>query len=205
MPKKKTTAKDFSVELEEWFHRNQSKTVGDLLNFFEEKSFAILFLLFMFIPALPIPTGGITTFVLVPAVLIASLQMVFGRRALWMPKKINEIKINSSFLKSAIPFMIHRIRWLEKFSRPRVTYLFDNALFRIVIGLIVFILTLAVQIAPPFSALDTLPSMGVVLIALGVILGDIVFFFGGIVVGIAGLGALVAAASAITLFFQKIF
>lgn len=201
--KAKQSKQDFSYELENWYNHNKSKTVGDLLDFFEERSFAVLFLLFMFIPSLPIPTGGITTFVLIPGTIISSLQMVFGRRALWLPKKINAIPLNSSFLRKAIPFMMRRIRWLEKFSRPRLSYLFDKAFFRTFIGATVLGLAIAVQIAPPFSGLDTLPSMGIVLIALSIILGDISFYIIGVIVGITGVGLIVTLASAIILFFQR--
>lgn len=195
---------DFSIEFENWYKKNQTKTVGDLLNFFEERSFAVLFLIFMFIPSLPIPTGGITTFVLIPGTIIGSLQMIFGRRALWLPHKIKKIPLKSSFLKKAIPFMMRRIRWLEKFSRPRFSYLFDTIIFRTIIGITVLALAIAVQIAPPFSFLDTLPSLGIVLIALSVILGDIAFYFIGVLVGVLGVGLIVTLASAIVLFFQSL-
>lgn len=203
--KAKQVTQDFSVELEHWYIHNKTKTVGDLLNFFEERSFAVLFLIFMFIPSLPIPTGGVTTLILIPGTIIASLQMIFGRRALWLPKKIKQIKLNSSFLKKAIPFMMRRIRWLEKFSRPRFASLFDKAFFRTVVGLTVFGLAIAVQLAPPFSFLDTLPSMGIVLIALSIILGDIAFYFIGLFIGIVGVGLILTLASAIVFFFQSIF
>lgn len=195
----------FSVKLENWFNHNQDKTVGDLLDFFGEKSFAILFLLFMFIPALPMPTGGITTLVFIPGTVIASLQMIFGRRSLWLPKRIVTIKINGSILKKAIPFMIKRIRWLEKFSRPRLSFVFNKAIFRTIIGLIVLLFAMGAQIAPPFSGLDTLPAMGVVLIALSIILGDLSFFIVGVILGCTGLAITLTAASAIVLFFQRIF
>jgi hypothetical protein len=203
--KAKQSTQDFSVELNSWYNKNQSKTVGDLLLFFEERSFAVLFLVFMFIPSLPIPTGGITTFVLIPGTIIASLQMVFGRRALWLPNKIDKIPLNSSFLTKAIPFMVRRIRWLEKFSRPRKAYLFDKAFFRTFIGLTVLGLAIAVQIAPPFSFLDTLPSMGIVLIALSIILGDISFYIIGLLIGTLGVGLIITLASAIVAFFQRLF
>jgi len=202
---KNNITKDFSVDLEHWFKLNHNKTVGDLLEFFGEKSFAILFLVFMFIPSLPVPTGGITTIVLIPGTIITSIEMMFGRRSLWLPSRITKIKINSSVLKKAIPFMIRRVRWLEKFSRPRLSSLFDKASFRTMTGIIVFIFAIATQIAPPFSGLDTLPALGIVLIALATILEDFAIFIVGIMVGAAGIGVLLTAASAIILFFQKVF
>jgi hypothetical protein len=196
---------DFSVDLERWFAKNRNKTIGHLLDFFGEKSFAILFLHFMFIPALPVPTGGITTLVFVPSVVIASLQMIFGRRSLWLPERVRDLRINGKILSKAIPFMMRRIRWLEKFSQPRLSFIFGKAVFRTFIGIVVLILALAAQIAPPFSGFDTLPALGIVIVALSMILEDVWLTILGIIIGIAGVGALAAVASAITFFFQRIF
>ncbi|MFZ1821928.1 MAG: hypothetical protein WAU72_09075, partial [Acidimicrobiia bacterium] len=41
-------------------------------------------------------------------------------------------------------------------------------------------------LAPPFSGLDTLPSIGVIVIALGIILGDILFVIVGMIIGTSG-------------------
>ena len=122
-----------------------------------------------------------------------------------MPNRVTRIKINTNVLQKAIPFMIRRIRWLEKFSRPRLSAIFDVAPFRTLTGLIVLVFTLGAQFAPPFSGLDTLPAMGVVLIALAIILEDIPIYIVGAIVGSLGVGLLVTAASAIILFFRHLF
>ena len=41
-------------------------------------------------------------------------------------------------------------------------------------------------LAPPFTGLDTLPALGVVLLSLGVLLEDIIVVVLGVVVGVAG-------------------
>ena len=122
-----------------------------------------------------------------------------------MPNRVTRIKINTNVLQKAIPFMIRRIRWLEKFSRPRLSAIFDVAPFCTLTGLIVLVFTLGAQFAPPFSGLDTLPAMGVVLIALAIILEDISIYIVGAIVGSLGVGLLVTAASAIILFFRHLF
>ena len=50
----------FSDELERWLRSDESKTLRALGDVFEEKSFAATILLLMFLPALPVPTGGVT-------------------------------------------------------------------------------------------------------------------------------------------------
>jgi hypothetical protein len=41
-------------------------------------------------------------------------------------------------------------------------------------------------LAPPFSGLDTLPALGVVLLSLGVLLEDFLVVIAGVMVGVAG-------------------
>ncbi|NQW68737.1 MAG: exopolysaccharide biosynthesis protein [Acidimicrobiaceae bacterium] len=194
--------KPFSNELEGWLKNNSHKTVGDLADFFGEKSFAVVFMLFMFIPSLPIPTGGITTFVLLPVTMVVALEMIFGLREIWIPKKARKIQLSSGLLNKGLPFMFKNIRRLEKYSRQRGALIFNTRIFRILSGLVIFILALASFIAPPFSGLDTVPSMGAVVVALSLIIEDIYLFMVGVLLGIIGIGIIVAAASAITEFFR---
>ena len=67
-----------STQLENWLKSPGTKTIGNLLEVFEEKSFAILFVLLMGVPAIPAPTGGATHVFEVITVLLA-LQL--DRRA----------------------------------------------------------------------------------------------------------------------------
>jgi hypothetical protein len=57
---------------------------------------------------------------------------------------------------------------------------------------VVFALTLSAFLAPPFSGLDTLPSLGVVVIALGVLNRDIVLALAGAVIGAVGVATVLA-------------
>jgi hypothetical protein len=57
-----------SVQLERWLQSDGEQTVGSLVKLFREKSFAILFVLLLGVPALPLPTGGAThVFELMPS------------------------------------------------------------------------------------------------------------------------------------------
>lgn len=192
----------FSKELEAQLKSGKIKTIGDLQIAFDEKSFAILFLLFMFIPSLPVPTGGITHVILLPVVFIASFQMMFGRRSLWFPWFISRIKLGDAILHKGLPFMIRRVHWFEKFSRPRLAGYLDNPLFRSLSGLCVFIFAVGAFVAPPFSGLDTLPSLGAVIISLAIILEDMVLYVAGIIIGAISIGIIVAAASVLANFIH---
>jgi hypothetical protein len=78
------------------------------------------------------------------------------------------------------------IRWVERFSRPRLRFLFDHRASNTVFGLLAIAGSLAAFLAPPFTGLDTLPALGVVLLSLGVLLEDFAVVVLALIVGAAG-------------------
>ncbi len=177
--------KRFSEELEKWLSGKGRKTVQSLDSVFGEKSFAVIFLVLMFIPALPIPTGGITH-VLELVVMLLALELIIGRKTIWLPKAWSRHEIPGSLRRRILPALKRRIAWAEKYSRPRMTALTEHPLFLRLIGVVVFGFSLVAFFAPPFSGLDTLPALGVVILSLGLILGDIVLIGTGGLIGLIG-------------------
>jgi hypothetical protein len=88
------------------------------------------------------------------------------------------------------------IRRLERISRPRLRFLFDHRLSNVVFGLLVIGGSAGAFFAPPFTGLDTLPALGVVLLSLGVLLEDIVVVIAALVVGVTGVALEVVLGSA---------
>jgi hypothetical protein len=159
--------------------------VGGLIELFEEKSFAILFVFLLAVPALPLPTGGVTHVFEIVAVLVA-LQLIAGRQHIWLPKRWCKLELAGEKQQRFIAALMRMIRRLERFSRPRLSFLFDHRLSNLVFGLLVIGGCAGAFFAPPFTGLDTLPALGVVLLSLGVLLEDIVIVAIGIGVGAGG-------------------
>ena len=180
-----TEAKPFSDELDGWLQGDQQKTIGSLVELFGEKSFAVLFLLLLAIPALPLPTGGVTHVFEVIAMLLA-LQLIIGRREVWLPKRWCRRELGPGAEKRA-QILIKRIRWLERHSRPRFGFLLSYRATRALFGAVVLVFSLAAFLAPPFTGLDTLPSLGVVIISLGVLLEDVRLGIAGTLIGALGI------------------
>jgi hypothetical protein len=174
-----------SSQLERWLSGDDRKTFGSLIALFEEKSFAVLFVLLMGVPALPLPTGGATHVFEIISVLLA-LQLIAGREAIWIPERWRDRELAGKGQQKFISGLMKTIRWLERFSKPRFRFLFDHRVTNIVFGLLVIGGCVGAFFAPPFTGLDTLPALGVVLISLGVLLEDILFVIAGLAVGIAG-------------------
>jgi len=195
------TGEPFSHQLERWLRSDETKTLGALSDVFAEKSFAVTILLLMFLPALPLPTGGISH-VFEAITVVLAMQMVLGRRTIWLPERWQHRELGPATTDRAIPFMIRRIRFVERFSRPRATWLFDQGWVLRLLGLVLMALAIAAAVAPPFSGLDTLPSIGAVAIALAIILEDAVVLAIGAVIGTGGVILIVTIGAAIVRILQ---
>ena len=156
-----------SDQLEGWLRSEQPKTIGSLIDVFQEKSFAVLFVLLLAVPALPLPTGGVTHVFEVIAMLLA-LELIVGRRRVWLPERWRAKEIGMPMRDRFANTLLPRIRWIEGHSHAHL------------------VLVVTAFAAPPFTGLDTLPSIGVVLISLGVLLEDPILGGIGFVIGAAG-------------------
>jgi hypothetical protein len=178
-------ADSVSTELERWLQSDGDKTLGSLVELFEEKSFALLFVLLLGVPALPLPTGGATHVFEIIAVLLA-LQLIAGREHIWLPERWRGLELAGPRQQRFIAGLMKMIRRLERFSRPRLRVLFDHRLSNIVFGVLVIAGCAGAFLAPPFTGLDTLPALGVVLVSLGVLLEDFLVVVVGVAVGAGG-------------------
>ncbi|MEA2168288.1 MAG: hypothetical protein QOF76_1588 [Solirubrobacteraceae bacterium] len=135
--------------------------------------------------ALPIPTGGATHVFDVIAVIVAA-QLVVGRDEIWIPQRWRGLQLAGKRQQRFLDALMKAIRFLERFSRPRLAFLFDHRLSNSLFGLVVIVFTAGAFFAPPFSGLDTLPALGVVLISLGVLLEDALLVAIGLAIGTVG-------------------
>ena len=183
-----------SDELEHWLGGDQPKTLGNVIELFGERSFALIFVLLMALPALPLPTGG-ATHVLEVVTMLVALELVIGRRCIWLPARWKRLELGTPARQKVLTALLRRIRWLERFSRPRASRLFERRVTRSVFGALVLGLTLSAFLAPPFSGLDTLPSLAVVVIGLGVLMRDLLVALLGVLLGALGVTAILVLGS----------
>jgi hypothetical protein len=174
-----------SADLERWLEQDGNSTLGSLIELFGEKSFALVFVLLLGVPALPLPTGGATHVFEIIAILL-SLELIVGRHEIWLPQKWRGLELAGPRQQRFIHGLMRLIRRLERLSKPRLRFLFDHRLSNIVFGTLVIAGSLAAFVAPPFTGLDTLPALGVVLLSLGVLLEDIIVVLVSLIVTIAG-------------------
>jgi hypothetical protein len=185
-----------SDQLEAWMSTDRRKTIGDLVETFGPGSFAILFVILMAFPSLPLPTGGVSHVLEVVTMLLA-LELIAGRRQVWIPRRWQDKEMKGVTGPKFSGALLRRIRWFERRSRPRLATVLDLRLTRSFFGATVFGLALTAFLAPPFSGLDTLPSLGVVVLSLGVLLRDVVIATVGAAIGALGVVVVVGLGRAI--------
>ncbi len=184
-----------SEQLERTLHAPQV-TIGSLADVLDERGFAIVLLILMIPAALPIPTGGVTHVLEVFAGLIA-LQMVVGRQELWIPRRLARKELGETLTDKAAPKMLRFIRWFERHARPRLPRLLDHRATVMLIGVVILVFVVGAFVAPPFSGLDTLPSLGVVIVCLGLVFSDALIVVAGLVIGVVGLAVEIALGAAL--------
>ena len=174
-----------SDQLERWLSSDVEKTVATLIDLFEEKSFAMLFVVLLGVPALPLPTGGATHVFEIVAMLLA-VQLIAGRQVIWLPQRWRRLELAGDRQQRFLAGLMRLIRRLERISKPRLRIVFDHRLSNIVFGVFVLAGCVAAFLAPPFTGLDTLPALGVVLLSLAVLLEDFAIVVAALVIGVAG-------------------
>jgi hypothetical protein len=194
----------FSDQLERWLRSDEPKTFGGMTDVFGERGFAVLVLLLMSIPAVPLPTGGVTHLFEAVAILIG-LEMVLGRATLWLPKRLRGRELGSLLTDKALPFIMKRVRWFEARSRQRGAFLFRQRWFIRLLGVVVAALAVAAALAPPFSGLDTLPALGAVVVALSIVLKDAVVLAVGLLIGTGGVVLILTVGAALARLLRGLF
>lgn len=173
---------------------DEELTLGRLTDVLDEGSIALVLLVLLAPSALPIPTGGVTN-VLELVALLSAVQLALGRQELWLPSRFARHRFGPTFKEKAAPKFVGFVRWFERFTRPRLAGTLDTRAFRMFLGLVLVVFVLGALLAPPFSGLDTLPSLGVVVVSIGMLVRDALVVLFGILVGAIGLGLVVVLGS----------
>nr|WP_111298206.1 exopolysaccharide biosynthesis protein [Paracoccus saliphilus] len=122
--------------------QGDSITVQDVVDKLGRKSFASLMLTFSLIstsPASAIP--GITA-VVAMIVFILVLQMIIGRKSVWLPGFVMRRPLSTKKLCKGIGWLRKPIRFVERFLRPRLQFLLHRPWFflplLLILGLTLF-------------------------------------------------------------------
>ena len=172
-----STAREFSGlcplldDIEKSGEKQDGLSMSDLLGILGQSSFGPL----MLIPALFVisPFSALAGFDSVMGVLIAlvAVQMLFGRKHTWLPKKILGLKIGKGKLRKILSFLRPVARWTDKIVHPRLQRLTRAPFSRVIAALCAIIgLTMPPLEAIPFS--NTAGATVVSFLSLGLTVRD---------------------------------
>lgn len=161
---------------------DESISLQHLLEKLREGGFALLLMILAAPLALPLPAVGIATVMSLP-ILVLAVQLTLGFRSPRLPSRLGRKTISRKTMVKISDILIPYFNRLEKFLKPRVSFL-SSSLGEKLVGLVCVICACSIAMPVPFS--NTIPSLGIVLIAIGLLERDGLVIIGGMLVGLAG-------------------
>ena len=152
----------------------------DLLEALHERGFGFLIFIFALPAALPLPGLGVNTIIALP-LLFLTVQQLMGRHRIWIPEWMKYKSISRKHYEGLTDAALPWIKKIEIFIRPRMGFI-TQGVFSHLIGLAGVIMTLSICVPLPLT--NTVPAMGVALMALGVIMRDGLAVIAGAVLGL---------------------
>jgi hypothetical protein len=155
-------------------------TLDDISAELEEHTFALLLILLTMISALPIPAAGYSTpFGII--ITILGIELLVKGNTLHLPKRLQKKKVPmkafTTYSKTIIPFFTK----VERFIHPRMSYLFSRPFSTVSYALI---LLCGLSMIIPLPLTNTIPSLAILLMAIGMLEDDGLFLLTGMFVAI---------------------
>ena len=169
-------------------------TLHQIRDRLDERAYGLLILI-LAIPCLVPGLYGVPQAVGLIIILIAS-QLLIGREEPWLPRWVLNLRAKGKWLKAMADFAETRLGWIDRLSRPRLLMFATGAGERMAA---VFMILATLTIVLPMT--NTIPSIALALLSVGLIQRDGLFVLGGAAVatgwltllGALGVGLLIGA------------
>lgn len=171
---KPETISDLLRKLSANIDGGEDVTIGQMLELFGVRGFAFLLFVFPLLNIAIFIVPGVSTFFGIPMIFFA-VQMVAGLKTPVFPKVILGKAIKRSVLKRGLEIGINFMNKVEGVIRPRFLFLFGAKMDR-VHGILAILL--AVLMSFPFPFVNLPPSLGLVVLSLGIMQRDGLFIVG---------------------------
>lgn len=166
----------------------QGPSIGELCQAVGEKGFGLLLVILSLPSALPLPAPGYSTPFGIALALIA-LQMLAGRRSLWLPQKLNNLRIQPKLAAKMLQAASRFLRSLERWIKPRQQWIRARGGQA---ALAAVVLLMSALMILPIPLTNTFPAMVIFIIGVGLAEEDGLLAILAFAVGLAAL-ALYAA------------
>lgn len=165
-------------------------TIADILEGLHERGFGFVLLIFALPMAMPLPVPpGVNVLLASPLVLLTA-QQALGRHTIWVPEWFKAKSVSretiDGFLNKAIPLL----RKVEILVKPRLEFV-TRGVFSNLIGVLGLLMALTTAIPVPLT--NTVPCIGISIMAIGVLSRDGLAVIGGALIGIVWIAILALA------------
>jgi hypothetical protein len=175
-------------------------TLREIRDRLDERAFGLMILI-LAIPCLVPALYGVPQIVGIPILLLAG-QMLVGREEPWLPEAVLKRTVSKAMLDRMADFAVKRMGWFERLSRPRLT-LFTRGIAEQAAA--AFMILATITIVLPMT--NTVPSVALTLLSVGLIQRDGLFVAAGAAVAtgwvtallVVGIGFFVGAGWAVGL------
>jgi hypothetical protein len=147
-------------------------TLREIRDRLDERAFGLMILI-LAIPCLVPALYGVPQIVGVPILMLAG-QMLVGRQEPWLPEALLKRTVSKAMLDRMADFAVKRMGWFERLSRPRLKMFADGVAEQAAAA---FMILATVTIVLPLT--NTIPSVALALLAVGLIQRDGLFVMAG--------------------------
>jgi hypothetical protein len=178
-----------SQQITQIFNSDQEDvTLKTLLKSIDERAFGVIIAIIALPSSIPILPGYSAFFSVF--LLFLTVQLLLNRPYPWFPERFLHTKLGTSTEDKTVSVMLKVLRFFEKFTKPRLTFLYENRLSEIALSIVMILCSLSM--VSPLPATGTIPALAIFLIAFGMIQDDGFFAILGILVAIVGLALSIA-------------
>jgi hypothetical protein len=170
-------------------------TFGEILDRFSVKSFGVLLPILALPSALPLPAPGYSTPFGIALVFLA-LQIIARRDQPWFPERLLRKTIKTGGSPRFIDWMVRFLEFFEKLIRPRLRFLYTNALAYRMLGIVILLCGASMCIPIPFT--NTIPAMGIFFLGIGMLEEDGLAALAGVCVAILGVAISISVLIAVS-------
>lgn len=163
-------------------------TLREIRDRLDERAFGLMILI-LAVPCLVPALYGVPQLVGIPILLLAG-QMLVGREEPWLPETVLKRSVSKPWLDRMADFATRRMGWTERLSRPRLRMFAEGWAER---AAAVFMILATLTIILPMT--NTVPSVALTLLSVGLIQRDGLFVLGGAAVATGWAVALLTVAA----------
>lgn len=167
--------------------KDEKISTQNVINKLGQNAAQIIIIIFCSPTALPTPALPILTQILSAIVILTLAQLIIRKKQIWLPEKLREKELSNDLVTNSANKLLQYHKKIEKFIKPRIRFL-SIAPFNLTIYLLCGFFSIVVALPIPFS--NTVPSIAIIIIMLGMIERDGIIIITGITIGIIGVVSL---------------